>query len=203
MLTVAPRGKTKRLMRRSMLFFSSRQRMVVGKVAELQGTIWTQSQSVRMSTTQLDIQWVLLSVYVHVHSAVSQSAVSESVYGQYQLVPLPVRQSAHQSTSEWVTRFGQSVKKSDSRCVSQTDRQTVSQSVSQSVPQSVIRSVSVSVNQSTNQAVKSVHYTNRLQASHTFIQWINQSSELISPTFLCHNHLNLHNPISYFKTHRV
>ena len=39
MLTVAPKGRTKRLMRRSMPFFSSRQRMVVGKVAELKGTI--------------------------------------------------------------------------------------------------------------------------------------------------------------------
>ena len=35
MFTVAPRGRTKRLIRRSILFFSSRQRIVVGKVAEL------------------------------------------------------------------------------------------------------------------------------------------------------------------------
>lgn len=35
MLTVAPSGRTKRLMRRSIPFFSSTQRMVVGKVAEL------------------------------------------------------------------------------------------------------------------------------------------------------------------------
>ena len=88
MFTVAPRGKTKRLMRRSMPFFSSMQRIVVGKVAELQ--VNQSDQSIKYSVSC----FFCLSVNALGSQSVSQPLVSYLNWTIIQLLSLSFSVSA-------------------------------------------------------------------------------------------------------------